>query len=241
MLKLEFKRSIHNKSLFYIIIVNIICFGLGIILPIGLDHVKHLSMEEYIFSIYTVYCQFGMMLFSFVVAYMLNNDYINKNMVFYFEYKVNLITHMLYKGIVFFVENIMILLVLFGLSILYFGMSKLFLILLFLTILVLFQHYLVVNIVSIFTKNILSVVGISFFLWLGSIVMISFGGILKYLNVFDASNVNYDLFDKLLINKINYLPDHFWYSIIIEFLVLISIFVMCLLIRTNKIKRNIFN
>ncbi|NGU89435.1 peptide ABC transporter permease, partial [Staphylococcus aureus] len=80
-LKLEFKKSISNKIIYTLGVLFIFLFLLGYFLPIGIDKIKNLSYGQFFFSSYTVATEFGFLLFSFVIAYFINKEYSNKNIL----------------------------------------------------------------------------------------------------------------------------------------------------------------
>lgn len=47
-----------------LIAIIVAIFAMGWILPIGIDKVTRLSYREYLFSTYTVFTQFGFLMFS---------------------------------------------------------------------------------------------------------------------------------------------------------------------------------
>ncbi|RZI07440.1 peptide ABC transporter permease, partial [Staphylococcus aureus] len=81
-LKLEFKKSISNKIIYTLVVLFTFLFLLGYFLPIGIDKVKSLSYSQFFFSSYTVATQLGFLLFSFVIAYFINKEYSNRNILF---------------------------------------------------------------------------------------------------------------------------------------------------------------
>lgn len=239
LLKLEFKRSLYNKTAFFIFLVHFICFGLGIILPIGMDHIKELTNIDFLFSLYTVYTQFGVMFFCFIGAYILNLDYHNHYTVFYNKFNINLVKNIFNKIVVFFTESIISIVILMLIMGIYFHNFKFMLLFIGLILLILYQDFVFITIVNLFTNNLLILIGISFFCWLFSVALVSLGGIFKYVNVFDASNTNYSLVNDLLLGKYQHLPTIFCQNIIIELLWLTIIFIIVIFIRRKYWKNYI--
>ena len=64
---------------------------MGWILPIGIDKVTRLSYREYLFSTYTVFTQFGFLMFSFLVSFFINKEY-QKTILFYRMMNTNSLT-----------------------------------------------------------------------------------------------------------------------------------------------------
>lgn len=239
MLQLEIKRSFHNRTALYILLVNLICFGLGVILPVGLDHIQVMTAADFSFSVYTVYTQFGMMIFGFMIAHMLSQDYTNHYIYFYNQFGITLPRNIWNKFIVFFSENILCMGVLLLISYFYFHNSKLLLATFGLIAATIISYFLVVCMIVLFNRNVLIIVGISLLVWLTSIIMVTFGGIGKYFNVFDASNINYQYVNYFVVGKIDALPMEFYQNIIIEFAILISALIFCIFIKSKEWKREL--
>lgn len=89
MLKMEFIKSFRNKTLLYIFSSVILSYILGYILPVGIDKVSKLSIGDFYFSTYTVFTQFGFLLFGFVIVYFFNKDYADKTILFSFFSGIN--------------------------------------------------------------------------------------------------------------------------------------------------------
>ncbi|MDR2044966.1 MAG: hypothetical protein LBQ15_11545 [Clostridium sp.] len=80
---MEVKRSIRSGYFFFCALVVLICFVLGYVLLVSIDQIEHPSGKELYFSIYTVYTQFGMLMFSVLMIYAISSDYREKNILFY--------------------------------------------------------------------------------------------------------------------------------------------------------------
>lgn len=236
MLKIEFKRTFHNKIFIYIFLINLICFSLGIILPIGLDHIKNITNTEFLFSVYTVYTQFGMLMFSFVIAQMFSKDYTEHYIYFYNQFKISLFRNILNKFIVFFSENIICIGCFILLSQIYFHSWKYSALFFILLLLVIIPYFIIVCLFSMISQNILMIIGLSLLTWLLSIIFITFGGIWKYINVFDASNINYQYLNDFMGHYIQKLPMQFHQNIFIELFVLLIILLIITSIKSKKWK-----
>ncbi len=104
-MKLEFKKSISNKIIYTLGVLFIFLFLLGYFLPIADNKsCKNLSYGQFFFSLYTVATEFGFLLFSFVIAYFINKEYSNKNILFYKLIGDNIFTFFYKKVAVLFIE-----------------------------------------------------------------------------------------------------------------------------------------
>lgn len=71
-----------------LIAIIVAIFAMGWILPIGIDKVTRLSYREYLFSTYTVFTQFGFLMFSFLVSFFINKVLRKNNFILsYDEYQ----------------------------------------------------------------------------------------------------------------------------------------------------------
>ena len=75
-----------------LIAIIVAIFAMGWILPIGIDKVTRLSYREYLFSTYTVFTQFGFLMFSFLVSFFINKEYSGKTILFYRMMNTNSLT-----------------------------------------------------------------------------------------------------------------------------------------------------
>lgn len=203
MFYLEFKRSIHNKTIIYLMTVTAAAFVMGWALPFSLEHITAIKYDYYMFSTYTVFTQFGFLLFGFVTSYFFNKDYKDRNTIFYTCFKINFLRYYLIKITILFFEEIIC--IAGGLLIVgaLFGSFEYFLPCLLLYTVVVFQYFIVVGAISLIFKSLLMSLGISIIYWISSIVIVSFGGICKYFAVFDASNSLYNYVEKYFSQRIS--------------------------------------
>ncbi|HCZ8208417.1 TPA: peptide ABC transporter permease [Staphylococcus aureus] len=201
-LKLEFKKSISNKIIYTLGVLFIFLFLLGYFLPIGIDKVKNLSYSQFFFSSYTVATQLGFLLFSFVIAYFIDKEYSNKNILFYKLISDNIFTFFYKKVAVLFFECLVfIILSITIISIIYSNFSH-YLLLIILFSLVILQYILVVGTISMVSPNILISLGISIVYWIGSVILVAINkNIFGIVAPFEASNTMYRAVEKILNNE----------------------------------------
>lgn len=80
---MEFRKNVKNRYFIYYLATVIICFVLGYVLLVSLDKISTPSLEELFISIYTVFTQFGMLIFSVLTIQTFATDYKAKNILFY--------------------------------------------------------------------------------------------------------------------------------------------------------------
>ena len=89
-----------------LIAIIVAIFAMGWILPIGIDKVTRLSYREYLFSTYTVFTQFGFLMFSFLVSFFINKEYSGKTILFYRMMNTNSLTFYIKKVLTLTVETL---------------------------------------------------------------------------------------------------------------------------------------
>lgn len=80
---MEVKKYIRNRFYIFSIVTVGICFLLGYFLLASLDKIVYPSVTELYNSIYTVYTEFGMLIFPVLILQTFSSDYKNKNILFY--------------------------------------------------------------------------------------------------------------------------------------------------------------
>lgn len=80
---MEIRKTIKNKYYIFCFITTAICFWLGYILLASLDKITNPTIAELYNSIYTVYTEFGMLIFPVLIIQTFSRDYKNKNILFY--------------------------------------------------------------------------------------------------------------------------------------------------------------
>lgn len=89
-----------------LIAIIVAIFAMGWILPMGIDKVTRLSYREYLFSTYTVFTQFGFLMFSFLVSFFINKEYSGKTILFYRMMNTNSLTFYIKKVLTLTVETL---------------------------------------------------------------------------------------------------------------------------------------
>ncbi|MDT3958873.1 peptide ABC transporter permease [Staphylococcus kloosii] len=220
-MNIEFKKTLSNYIILIVGILFSFLFLLGYFLPVGIDKVKHLTYEEYFFSAYTVATEFGFLLFSFVIAYFINKEYANKNILFYKLIGENIFSFFYKKIAVLFIESLFFIFIAITVISIIFSNFSQYHILLILFSLVILQYILIVGTISVVSPNVLISIGISIVYWIGTIILVAVDkskfGILA---PFEASNTLYGSVEKLLKGDILFLSTKDIVSICIYFLII---------------------
>ncbi|MBO0441215.1 peptide ABC transporter permease [Candidatus Enterococcus ikei] len=191
---MEIKRTISNKIVFVLLAVILATFLMGWILPVGIDKVSSLTYREYLFSTYTVFTQFGFLMFAFLVAFFINKEYSGKTILFYRMMKDNSFTFYCKKVLTLVVETLGIIFSILLIISAVFKDFSVFLQMFFLFSMVAIQYILIVALISLLMANILLSIGFSLLYWIITVVFVSIGGLLRFFAIFDASN---DLYGKV--------------------------------------------
>ncbi|TNW91143.1 ABC transporter permease [Enterococcus faecium] len=198
MLKMEFIKSFRNKTLLYIFSSVILSYILGYILPVGIDKVSKLNIGDFYFSTYTVFTQFGFLLFGFVIVYFFNKDYADKTILFNFFSGNNSLKFFFIKVTVLlfeFVFSIFISNILTAFVLNFSSFHFIFSLLMF--SLIVLQYILIIGTISLIFSHLLISLGVSLFYWILTIILVAVGGFFKFVAIFDASNYLYVLVEKV--------------------------------------------
>ena len=220
---LEFKRSINNRSFIFCFLTVLISFILGYILLISIDKIEVVTLKQLYFSVYTVFTQFGIMIFSIVILYSINLDYKEKNILFYQAIGINAKKYFLNKlSVMLLWFSCAIFIAMFTVCSIYKDFSD------FLVMLIYFENViiytlLISSLLGYIFKNILVAFGMNLFIWLGSIIIYTIFPNCKYIAYFDASNILYLNFEKYIDSgRLEYLQiwESFLYNILLFIFVL---------------------
>ncbi|KAA6449891.1 peptide ABC transporter permease [Bacillus atrophaeus] len=198
-MKLEFKKSMSNKVFIILGSMVVFLFLLGYFLLVGIDKVSNVTSEMFFFSSYTVATQFGLMLFSFVIAFFINREYSNKNILFYKLIGENIYTFFYKKIAVLFLECFaFIALGLLIISLMYHDFSH-FTLMLFLFSAVILQYILIIGTISMLCSNILTSIGISIVYWITTVILVAISNkTFGFFAPFEAGNTMYHRIEKVL-------------------------------------------
>ncbi|PRS04000.1 peptide ABC transporter permease [Bacillus atrophaeus] len=198
-MKLELKKSMSNKVFVILGSMIVFLFLLGYFLLVGIDKVSNVTSEMFFFSSYTVATQFGLMLFSFVIAFFINREYSNKNILFYKLIGENIYTFFYKKIAVLFLECFaFIALILLIISLMYHDFSH-FTLMLFLFSAVILQYILIIGTISILSSNILTSIGVSIVYWITSVILVAISNkTFGFIAPFEAGNTMYHRIERVL-------------------------------------------
>lgn len=220
---MEFKRSLINKNYIFTFISVALCFVLGYILLISIDEVpmSEITIKLLFESVYTVFTQFGMLIFPIIIIMSFNIDYKEKNILFYELLDISEIKYFLSKLLVsVFLYTLSIFIMNTVVCLYYKDFSDFF---------IMFLHYesvilcfiTIVSVLSFLFNNLIAVFCLNLFLWIGSIVLSTAIPKLSLLSYYDASNKLYENIHKYIeTSNTKYLSlgESFFYDLVVLFL-----------------------
>lgn len=228
---MELNRSIINKTHVYSFIMVSLCFILGYILLVSIDKIRpqDLTLEMLFKSVYTVFTQFGVLIFPIIVIYTFNSDYKEKNILFYELLNINQIQYFISKLLIlifWFSIHICILNLL--VCILYRNFSKFLLMFYFFESVAIF-YILIASLLAFLFSNFVAVFCLNLSLWVISIVVSTAIPQLSFVAYYDASNSLYSNLQKYLdTNNSSYLSiyDNLLYNTLVFIVVITIVYIL---------------
>lgn len=188
---MEIKKNIKNKYYIFCSITVGICFLLGYILLASLDKITNPTITELYNSIYTVYTEFGMLIFPVLIIQTFSNDYKNRNILFYKVMGYNWFRYFIEKVILnFLFISIPTILALLVVSIIYMDFSYLSVMIAYFESVLCFQ-VLLECLWGFLFKNMMVGYMVNFGYWLFSIVFATANANLSFFARYDAANSTY--------------------------------------------------
>lgn len=231
-MKLEMIRAVRSK--FYVIftLINILNVLLGYILLVTIDKIQNVTFKDMFESVYTVYTQFGTLLFSAFIIMQFYVDYKEKNMFFYktlgfselryYLTKVGVILSATLIGTTF--SSILI-------CVPYGRLDMLPVV--FIKIEALMIYYtLIISTIGFIFSDFLVAFFLSFFLWIVGIVVSASSSFMEYFAYYDASTTDYHHLISYLDGKIeittlfHYIAENYIYDLIV--CIICVIVILCL-------------
>lgn len=237
-MKLEMKRAVRNQ--FYVIftLINLLNVLLGYILLVTIDKVQNVTFQDMFESVYTVYTQFGTLLFSAFIIMQFYVDYKEKNIFFYKTLGFSELRYYLTK-----VGMILLATIIgsaFSSILVCVPYAKLGMLpVVFLKIEgVMIYYTLIISTIGFIFSNFLVAFFSSFFLWIAGIVVSAGSPFMEYFAYYDASTTDYHHLISYLDGKIeitsllHYIAGNYVYDLIVFLICVMA--VLCLRRRWAK-------
>jgi len=187
----EIRRSINSRQPLFCMATIVMSFVLGYVLLVSIDKIEHVSIKQIFLSTYTVFTQFGMLIFPVIIIQSINGDYKDKNILFYRRYGIGAIHYYLGKlGVIalWFLGSLV--LVVSTVSILYGDFSQWLPMFIYLTN-ALAYIILVASLFAFIFKSILVSFFANLLAWIASIIVLTAVPSMRFIAYFDASNSLY--------------------------------------------------
>lgn len=195
---MEINRSINNRSYLFCITTVVLSFILGYILLVSIDNVDTVTLKQLFFSTYTVFTQFGPMLFPIVIIYSISSDYKEKNILFYRVLGIGAKQYYLRKlGTILLWFSCAIAFVIVVVCIMYSDFSQFWIMLMYYENSIVYI-ILIASLLAFIFKDMLASFCMNLLLWISSVVLLTVLPKLYYIAYFDASNIMYKNLQKYL-------------------------------------------
>lgn len=235
---MESKRSINNKSYLFCFTTIILCFALGYILLVSMDKIENVNLKQLFFSAYTVFTQFGMMIFPIVIIHSINKDYKEKNILFYQTIGIEAPQYFLRKlGVMILWFTSAIILVITIICLLYGDFSEYYIMLIYFENAIIYI-ILISSCLAFVFNNILFTFCMNLLIWITSIILLTIFPKLYFIAYFDASNILYINLGKYLeTSNMGYLS--ILQSCLYNFVLFLFVFCFVCLMRKKWIKNGV--
>lgn len=197
-MRIELKRGIRNGYLILEILISALCVVLGYILLTALDKPDKIIFEDLCESVYTVYTQFGTLLFSSIIIIQFYNDYKEKNIIFYKALKRGAVSYFLQKVSAIIVGTVLGTTVSSLALCIPYGRLDCFFALFLKTEAVMIYYSLIMSIFGFAFENFLVAFFADFFYWLAGIILSTISPMLEIFAYYDDSTSDYTAFVALL-------------------------------------------
>ena len=222
----ELKRGLRSKFIILFVLTNALCVLLGLILLVTIDKVEVIIFHNLFESVYTVFTQFGSLLFSAIIITQFYIDYKEKNVYFYSKLGLSPLKYYISKVLMIVVISI------FSTGLVSFlvcirGASLMEFMVVFLKIeCVMIYYILVVSAISFVIPNFLVAFFVNFALWIIGIITSSIGSVFEYCAFFDASNNDYKVLMEFIDDKVSI--DSFALQIASDYAFIFVVFIICM-------------
>lgn len=227
----EFKRNFKAKNIILFVILGLGVLLLGLVLPVTIDKVAYdkLSYSLAAESVYTVYTQFGIFIFSAIIINFISDDY--KEKTIYFYKKLN------FNPVIYYLEKVLLVISLLGITSLVSSLAlsvlfknfQLFAPVFLKTLAVLILFAIMSCFFAFVFDNFVKAFIVNFIFWLVGNLLSAGRGFWEYFCYYDAANTNYNIFISFLDGKDvgigKLLLTDYAYDLVVLILCLILIFI----------------
>lgn len=240
-MNIELKRAIRSKFYIFFALLNVLNVVLGYILLVTIDKVQTVTFQDMFESIYTVYTQFGTLLFSALIIMQFYIDYKEKNIVFYRTLGFSGHKYFLTKVAMILLATIIGSLISSTIICLPYGKLGMLPIVFLKIESVMFYYTLIISTISFIFSNFLVAFFINVFLWIMGIVVSTGSSFMQYFAYYDASTADYQHLIAYLDGKVavSELLQHIAGNYVYDFVVFGICVVVVWLLRRRWIKNGV--
>lgn len=185
---MEVKKNIKNRFFLFYLFTILICFILGYVLLVSLDKISNPTIEELYISIYTVFTQFGMLIFPVLIIQTFTMDYKGKNILFYKLMGYNWLRYFLAKvGVILAWMSLITVIGVFLISVMYQDFTCTLVTMYYFESTLIYE-VLLASVWGFLFKSVIGAYVVNFTFWLFSMVASIANNSLSFLARYDASN-----------------------------------------------------
>ncbi|WP_058486656.1 ABC transporter permease [Defluviitalea phaphyphila] len=201
-MKIELKRGIRNKFFLIMLFLNVLSVFLGYVLLVVLDEVTKVTFQNFVESVYTVYTQLGIFIFSPIIIKQIYTDYKEKNIMFYKALNYNTSRYYISKVFMVIMGTIMGSIIATLLICVPFGKFNLFFIVFLKIEAVMIFYSILMTFLGFIFSNFIVAFCVSIAAWIIGMQISAISKNLRFFAYYDAINLDYQEFIKFLKNKL---------------------------------------
>lgn len=197
----DLRRGTRNYFFLLVILISILNVIFGYVLLKTLDKVEVVTFRQLWLSVYTVYTQFGPLLFSSIFIIQFYVDYKEKNIIFYKSLNKDALSYFVSKLTTLIIGTLIGTLVSSLLICLPYSEYKLLPVVFLQIQSVMIFYCVTISVLGFIFSNFLLAFFSNFFIWILGIIISNFGELFRYFAFYDASTYNYKLFVNFIDKK----------------------------------------
>ena len=236
---LELKRGMRNHYFVLMALISVLNVLLGYILLVTIDELEIVTFSDLWESVYTVYTQFGTLLFSTIMIMQFYRDYKEKNIIFYKALKKNALSYFCSKLAVLIIGSMIGTFISSLLICIPYAEYKWLPIIFLKTEAVMIYYCIIMSLLGFVFENFLLGFFVSFTAWIVGIVISDMSPALKYFAYYDAARNDYKMFIKYIYKRadVHNMLVNVGYNYVFD-LCLLGLCVVLVILFSKRWKRN---
>lgn len=200
---LELKRGMRNHFFTLMALISVLNVLLGYILLVTIDELEIVTFSDLWESVYTVYTQFGTLLFSTIIIMQFYRDYKEKNIIFYKALNKDAVSYYVSKFVTLVIGSMIGTLISSLLICMPYSQYKWLPIIFLKTEAVMIYYCIIMSLLGFLFENFLIGFFISFTTWIIGIFISDISPSFKYFAYYDAAGKDYKAFIDFVNGKIS--------------------------------------